>query len=255
MRNYVAFAVAVSIMIGLNSCGTTPDRQAAPTEHAAPVDTHRERRTYIEACLKEGLIHGWELQTIEESNVPSGWVSDSGKGWHVVLLSAPDREASDWRVSCHFWVFAGEWVGRKRPLAAGSRDATAFYYGQNDRLMLFVQPPVNPAMTQIAVGQVALALGVPDMRALAASQRLGKVREMQKRLAAAADVDSRAVPAMVDRMIETGYAVITSVRGRNNDDTEVLLRMLRRAFPDKKTFVIHRVGPEYQDSIVACGRP
>ncbi len=255
MRNYVAFAVAVSIMIGLNSCATTPGRQAGPTEHAAPVDVHQEQRTYIEACLKEGLIHGWELQAIEESNVPSGWVSNSGKGWHVVLLSAPDREASDWRVPCHFWVFAGEWVGQKRPLAAGSKDATAFYYGQNDRLMLFVQPPVNPAMTQIAVGQVALALGVPDMRALAASHRLKKVREMQKRLAAVADVDSRAVPAMVDRMIETGYAVITSVRGRNNDDTAALLRMLRRAFPDKKTFVIHRVGPEYQDSIVACGRP
>ena len=254
MKNCIAFMTVVSIMTALSGC-TVSEQHPGPAEQAAPEDPHLALKEYVESRLDGALMPGWELMQIEQCEALPGWVSQSGKkGWHLVIKSAPDPEADGWRVACHFWAFQDDWVGRKRPLKADSKKASALYYGQSDRLMLFVQPPENPAATSMAVAQVALALGVPDVRAEAASQDKQKVRAMRDRLLSAAGADRHVVVKMVDRMIETRFAVIVFVRNRSGRDGVILLRALREAFPDKKTFVINRLGQELQDSIVAGGK-
>lgn len=253
MRNAIAFVAFASIMTALCGCGAKPEQHAAQPEDAQTA-SHLALKSLLENSLEGALMPGWELMPIEECSVPPGWASNSGKGWHVAVRSAPDTEAGGWRVLCHFWAVQADWVGQKKPLAADSHDATAFYYGQNERAILFVQPPENPAMTQMAVGQVALALGIPDVRAEAASQDKEKAKATQKMLQDAAGAEGESLTRIVDRIIETRFAVITFIRSRNDRDALIMLQALRKAFPEKNTFVINRVGEDLQDSIVAGGK-
>jgi hypothetical protein len=201
---------------------------------------------------------GWKVAGMEECAAPSGWMSGSGKGWHIMVVS-PETEAG--ALQCNFWVFQPAWSGQKPP---GNDTPAGVYYGHSadGELMLFVQPPDDPAYTDIAVSQVAQALGVPDMRAVVASQTDERTKEIRNQMLAAAGPESRTLARMIRGVVESKYAVIVFLNEPEDSSnapmlsadpkTMTLLNALRQTFPDKRTFIINRYGAN--DSMVVNGR-
>jgi hypothetical protein len=249
MKKCLAIVVCGLIITLACGCQINAHQEAAQ----APPDAHQVLGEHVKASLKDSLMTGWQLSTVEECPVPPGWINSSAKGWHVVVVS-PETEAG--ALNCHFWVFPADWKGVKRPLPLGTEIATAFYYCQSDELMLFTQPPMDPDMTQIAVSQIAQALGVPDARGELSSQTDARKREIHNLLLAAAGKDRDIVQKMVDRdPWESKYAMTLNVGNCSNDQMTILVNALRKTFPEKRTFIIHRVGSDYQDSIIVGGKP
>jgi len=246
MRNCIAticFSLIITVLCG---CKQGPQQHAAQV----PPDPHQILGEHVKNSLKDALMPGWQLTAVDECAVPPGWIGNGSKGWHVVVI-APDTEAGAQR--CHFWVFPADWTGQKQPLPPRSETPTAFYYCQNDELMLFTQPPADPAMTQIAISQVAQALGVPDARGEIASQSAERAAEIKAQLLAAAGPKSGTLKRIISRVIESRFAVSVFTKGCSNEEVALLADALRKTFPEKRTFIIHRSGTDYQDSIVVGG--
>jgi hypothetical protein len=245
MRNCFATVLFAFIIAALPGCRQKPEQHAAQ-----PPDPHQLLGQRISESLKAGLMEGWQLTTLEECAVPPGWIGNGEKGWHAVIVS-PDTEAGP--QTCHFWIFPADWTGQKKALPPASEVATAFYYCQGDDMMLFTQPPEDPAMTQIAVSQVAQALVIPDARGEMSMRTPERIKKIRAQLLAAAGANSATLEKIVNRVIESRYAVSAFTSGCSDEEAATLVKALRQTFPEKRTFIIHRNGTDYQDSIIVSG--
>jgi len=253
MKKLFALALVPLIMFIVCGCKSDPGQQSAQ-----PPDPQQALGEHVRASLDGALMTGWKVASMEECAAPNGWMSGSGKGWHIMVVS-PETEAG--ALQCNFWVFQPDWSGQKPP---GSETPAGIYYGHSGdgELMFFVQPPDDPAYTDIAVSQVAQALGVPDMRAVRASQTDERAKEIRTQMLAAAGQENATLARMIRSVVESKYAVIVFLNEpedpRNapmlsaDPKTMTLLNALRQTFPEKRTFIINRYGAN--DSIVVHGR-
>jgi len=245
MKKCLAIICFALIIASLCGCKNQPRQHAAQ----AP-DPHQALGEHVKKSLQDAMMPGWQLAKFEECAVPPGWIGNGTKGWHVVVV-APDTEAG--AQYCNFWVFPADWTGQKQPLPRGSETPTAFYYCQGEEVMLFTQPPADPAVTQIAIGQVAQALQVPDARGEIASQTAERAKEIKTQLLAAAGPNGATLRKMAPRVVESKFSVSAFTGGCANEDVAMLAGVLKKTFPDKRTFIIHRDGTDFQDSIIVSG--
>jgi hypothetical protein len=241
MRNALAKALPLLIIFILAGCQNTTEQKApSPPVKASETVDAAEIRQALEASLPED----WKIGAVSEVDSPEGWLRGAARGVEIILAPPnPGEEDAEYK----FWVFGSQWSGKKKPLLLMTAEPGSFYYNENRDYMLFFQPDTKGQIPFLALNHVALALGITDAGAEAASFSR---EDIERAVAAIFSQGAESERNSLKSIRLTASAVFLTLNTLDDPVADSFISACARAFPEK-TRVILRSDGRQQDSIIS----